>query len=432
MLGVGQEQVALPPAAGGDQAVDDGVGHRGLRIAGDVRRPRVRQIEQRRAGGRAAGARRARRARAPPPAATAAAEPPRPAPPPPPPTARACRTAGAARTATAAAPPAPPRAAAACRAPAPPARRRPRRRRRRRDPPRARVAAAAPSGAVRVPRAAAGVAPAPAAPAAAAAAAAGDRPTCRRRRCRRPRCRPSGRRPPRPPARPSPPAPPRPPLRRRPAARVAGARNTQHEQRREQPAHAPIVAPISGDRKRFPAGDGAGPSHGQRVERYGRARKRARIVFTPTPGNRIVTFMSLPAPCQARTSPTPNDGCRSLAPTCRPPPRRRRRTRRESRRASALACARPARRAAVPPAAGAIAFARARRATSARPTARAPRCRRSAAVFGRPRHHDRLDAVRPADRAGSGSGRRAAPAPTAAGGARATGSSCVRARVTAT
>ena len=55
------------------------------------------------------------------------------------------------------------------------------------------------------------------------------------------------------------------------------------------------------------------------VASYGWARNRARIVFTPTPGNRIVTFRSFPAPCQERTSPTPNDGCRSLAPTCRPP-----------------------------------------------------------------------------------------------------------------
>src|SRR5437868_4993520 len=49
-------------------------------------------------------------------------------------------------------------------------------------------------------------------------------------------------------------------------------------------------------------------------------RKRARIVFTPVPGNFIVTLRSAPAPCQARTSPIPNDGWRSLAPTCSPGP----------------------------------------------------------------------------------------------------------------
>src|SRR5579871_540494 len=53
---------------------------------------------------------------------------------------------------------------------------------------------------------------------------------------------------------------------------------------------------------------------------YGFDRKRARIVFTPTPGNFTVTLRSAPAPCQARTSPMPNDGWRSLAPTCRPGP----------------------------------------------------------------------------------------------------------------
>src|SRR5262249_28092985 len=63
----------------------------------------------------------------------------------------------------------------------------------------------------------------------------------------------------------------------------------------------------------------AGEHRGSKRGLHGRVRKRARIVFTPTPGNRIVTFMSLPAPCQPRTSPTPNDGCRSFAPICRPP-----------------------------------------------------------------------------------------------------------------
>src|SRR6185312_11865046 len=55
-------------------------------------------------------------------------------------------------------------------------------------------------------------------------------------------------------------------------------------------------------------------------QRQGFDRNRARIVFTPTAGNLIVTFSSAPCPCQARTSPTPNDGWRSLLPTCNPGP----------------------------------------------------------------------------------------------------------------
>jgi len=37
------------------------------------------------------------------------------------------------------------------------------------------------------------------------------------------------------------------------------------------------------------------------------------MVLTPAAGKRTVTFMSAPAPCHPRTSPTPNEAWRSFA-----------------------------------------------------------------------------------------------------------------------
>ena len=101
-----------------------------------------------------------------------------------------------------------------------------------------------------------------------------------------------------------------------------------------QELRPPLLARVEVDRAILVGGAGLGQRDAQlervgclaidvsverdHFEAQGRVRKRARIVFTPALGKRIVTFRSAPDALPAAHLADAERGWRSLAPTCRP------------------------------------------------------------------------------------------------------------------